>query len=148
MYSIICKAIEIDTLTQRRLTDLLAELNQLGIIEGTNVYQGRYGRKKIITNITSKEQTLETLYHDYHLKTIEEIPQSNFYKGLSFPVVIYISDFLRKTAFIDKNAYFISYRYLILIYPCHSYSTNYIYNLLIKVIKITLLTRKIVFLVP
>ena len=83
MYSIICKAIEIDTLTQRRVTDLLAELNQLGIIDGINVYQGRYGRKKIITNITSKEQTLETLYHDYHLKTIEEIPQSNFYKGLS-----------------------------------------------------------------
>lgn len=84
VYSIICKAIEIDTLTQRRVTDLLAELNQLGIIEGMNVYQGRYGRKKIITNITSKEQTLETLYHDYHLKIIEEIPQSNFYKGLNF----------------------------------------------------------------
>jgi Cdc6-like AAA superfamily ATPase len=60
-----CKAIEIDTLTQRRVTDLLAELNQLGIIKGINIYQGRYRRKKIITNITSK------------------IPQSNFYKGLS-----------------------------------------------------------------
>ena len=72
MYRILADKIGIVTLTQRRVTDLLAELNQLGIIEGVNVYQGRQGRKKIITKITSKEQALETLYQDYDLKTFSD----------------------------------------------------------------------------
>lgn len=78
-YRMLCDAIGIDTLTQRRMTDLLGELDQLGIIEGTIVFQGRYGRKKQITKITSKEHALETLYQDFRLKTIAYIPSSNFF---------------------------------------------------------------------
>jgi cell division control protein 6 len=78
-YRMLCDAIGIDTLTQRRMTDLLGELDQLGIIEGTIVFQGRYGRKKQITKITSKEHALETLYQDFRLKTIAYIPSNNFF---------------------------------------------------------------------
>src|SRR5665647_2831859 len=42
MYRILADKIGIVTLTQRRVTDLLAELNQLGIIEGVNVYPVSY----------------------------------------------------------------------------------------------------------
>jgi cell division control protein 6 len=78
VYSGLCDAMEIDVLTQRRITDLLAELNQLGIIEGINEFKGRYGRKKVITKITSKEHALEILFQDYRISTIKNIPASAF----------------------------------------------------------------------
>ncbi len=77
-YVKISKAVDIDILTQRRITDLLSELNQLGIIEGFNEFRGRRGRKKVITKITSKEKALETLYEDYRIAMIKGIPPSAF----------------------------------------------------------------------
>jgi cell division control protein 6 len=83
VYSAICKEVLIDALTQRRMTDLLAELDQLGIIEGTIVFKGRYGRKKQITRIASKDHMLETLYQDFNLKNIKDVPRSTFLKTLT-----------------------------------------------------------------
>jgi cell division control protein 6 len=83
VYSAICKEALIDSLTQRRMTDLLAELDQLGIIEGTIVFKGRYGRKKQITRIASKDHMLETLYQDFTLKNIKDVPRSTFLKTLT-----------------------------------------------------------------
>jgi len=77
-YTKIAKAIDADVLTQRRVTGLLMELGQLGIIEGFNEFRGRKGRKKIISNITSKEKALETLYEDFELKIIRNVPPSAF----------------------------------------------------------------------
>jgi cell division control protein 6 len=65
------------------MTDLLAELDQLGIIEGTIVFKGRYGRKKQITRIASKDHMLETLYQDFNLKNIKDVPRSTFLKTLT-----------------------------------------------------------------
>ncbi len=77
-YVKICKALDIDILTQRRVTGLLSELDQLSIVEGFNEFRGRKGRKKVITKITSKEKALETLYKDYKICLIEGMPQSSF----------------------------------------------------------------------
>lgn len=77
-YVKISKAIDIDSLTPRRVTDLLSELDQLEIIEGFNEFRGRKGRKKVITKITSKERVLETLYEDYWIAMIKNMPRSAF----------------------------------------------------------------------
>jgi cell division control protein 6 len=79
IYKQIAYEVGIDVLTQRRVTDLLSELDQLGIIEGINVFQGRYGRKKVITKIVSKDLALETLYTDFSLKQVEDLPSNRFF---------------------------------------------------------------------
>lgn len=77
-YTKISTALGIDVLTQRRVTDLLSELNQLCIIEGYNEFRGRKGRKKVITKITSKEQALITLYDDFEISAIKDMHPSVF----------------------------------------------------------------------
>jgi len=77
-YTKICQALDIDVLTQRRVTDLLSELDQLWIIEGYNEFRGRKGRKKVITKITSKERALETLYDDIEISEIRNMHPSLF----------------------------------------------------------------------
>ena len=48
------------------MNDLLSELNQLGIIEESKLFKGRYGRKKVVAKIASKDLKskifLRTLY--------------------------------------------------------------------------------------
>lgn len=78
VYKAICQDVGIDILTQRRMNDLLSELNQLGIIEESKLFKGRYGRKKVITKISSKELVLKTLYQDFHLSDIAGIPKRNY----------------------------------------------------------------------
>lgn len=78
VYKKLVKEMEVDTLTQRRVSDLLSELDQLGIVEGYNDFRGRHGRKKIITRIASREKALETLYSDYRIGMVKDIPPSRF----------------------------------------------------------------------
>lgn len=46
IYKEIAPAIELDVLTHRRITDLISELNMLGVINTRVVSRGRYGRTK------------------------------------------------------------------------------------------------------
>lgn len=78
VYRKLAHELGIDQLTQRRVTDLLSELSQLGIIDGFNDFRGRQGRKKVITKITSKNTALETIYRDYIFSEISEVPPSTF----------------------------------------------------------------------
>ena len=78
VYEKIAKALDIDVLTQRRVTDLLSELDQLGIIEGFNDFRGRKGRKKVISKITSKDKALDILYEDFRISMIKDINPSVF----------------------------------------------------------------------
>ncbi len=48
-YESVCKENGIKTLTQRRVSDLIAELDMLGIITANVISKGRYGRTKEIT---------------------------------------------------------------------------------------------------
>lgn len=81
VYKKIATAVDVDILTQRRVTDLLAELDQLGIIEGFNDFRGRHGRKKVITKITSKKTALETLYNDFWIGVVRDVTPSVFFRG-------------------------------------------------------------------
>ena len=48
-YQDLCKVLSIDILTQRRVGDLLNELDLLGMIKTAVISKGRYGRTRIIT---------------------------------------------------------------------------------------------------
>ncbi|HIG97113.1 MAG TPA: hypothetical protein HA230_02090 [Candidatus Aenigmarchaeota archaeon] len=48
MYANICKANNIKPLTQRRVSDLIGELDMLGVITAKVVSNGRYGRTRDI----------------------------------------------------------------------------------------------------
>ncbi len=48
VYLSLCRKIDQDTLTQRRITQIISELDQLGLITSNVVSHGRYGRSQII----------------------------------------------------------------------------------------------------
>ena len=53
VYTTLCEYIDLDSLTQRRVSDLINELDMLGIINAKVVSKGRYGRtKEIRLNVT------------------------------------------------------------------------------------------------
>ena len=54
LYQDICKDIKSEILTQRRVSDLISELDMLGIIHGKVISKGRYGRtREMYSNIPS-----------------------------------------------------------------------------------------------
>jgi cell division control protein 6 len=48
-YKELCKKVDMSVLTQRRITDLISELDMLGIIHARVISKGRYGRTREIT---------------------------------------------------------------------------------------------------
>ena len=67
VYSEIAKSLSLDTLTQRRVSDLIAELDMLGLINTTVISKGRYGRTKKIKLAVSKKQIGAILDDDVRL---------------------------------------------------------------------------------
>lgn len=82
MYKRMCNVLDIDILTQRRITDLLDELIQLRVIESDILYKGRYGRKKVILKVAEMNLTKETLLEDYRLKPIADTPKAELFSVL------------------------------------------------------------------
>lgn len=78
VYRLLCAVFSIDILTQRRVTDLTNELDQLGVINSTLQYKGRYGRSKKIMSVSSKSSSLEILLKDFRMQPIEKIPIEAF----------------------------------------------------------------------
>ncbi len=66
-----CNDIGSDILTQRRITDLISELDMLGIINAMVVSKGRYGRTKEISLSVPMSDTKGVLMEDYRLKPLE-----------------------------------------------------------------------------
>ena len=63
IYKDLCKKTRNDFLTQRRVADLISELDMLGIITARVISKGRYGRTREI-NPPSSEDILHTLQED------------------------------------------------------------------------------------
>lgn len=72
IYKQMCKIIGIEILTQRRVTDLISELDMLGILNATIVSKGRYGRTKEISLSVPSDSTRRVLFEDYRLKPLED----------------------------------------------------------------------------
>ena len=72
VYQRLCEEIDVDTLTQRRVTDLISELDMLGIVNAVVVSKGRYGRTKEISLSVPIDETEAVLLSDSRLSDIEE----------------------------------------------------------------------------
>ncbi len=70
VYRQLCHNIDMDILTQRRVTDLMSELDMLGILNAVVVSKGRYGRTKEISLSVPIDSTLDVLLDDYRLKPL------------------------------------------------------------------------------
>jgi cell division control protein 6 len=70
IYSSLCKHIEQEPLTQRRITQIISELDQLGLITSNVVSQGRYGRSQRIKITISPFTIKEALKDDLILSTL------------------------------------------------------------------------------
>lgn len=64
IYVSLCKQIEHDSLTQRRVTQIISELDQLGLITSNVVSHGRYGRSQIIKISVSYDTVTKALKDD------------------------------------------------------------------------------------
>jgi len=73
MYKQLCPLVEADFLTHRRITDLIAELDMLGILHTIVVSKGRYGRTKEINLSVYPAKLKGTLLQDYRLKVLNTV---------------------------------------------------------------------------
>ena len=73
IYKRLCGEIDADPLTQRRVTDLISELDMLGIANASVVSKGRYGRTKEITLSVPIDETEAVLMADSRLGDIEDV---------------------------------------------------------------------------
>jgi cell division control protein 6 len=60
-------------LTQRRVTDLISELDMLGIVNAVVVSKGRYGRTKEISLSVPTDKTEHVLLNDSRLSDLREV---------------------------------------------------------------------------
>ena len=76
IYTSICRELDVDPLTQRRISDLINELDMLGIINAKVVNLGRYGRTKKIRLAIHLAQLANMLDEDPQVSRIRNfIPQ-------------------------------------------------------------------------
>ena len=73
IYKRLCDEIDADILTQRRVTDLISELDMLGIVNAVVVSKGRYGRTKEINLSVPIDETEAVLETDSRLGDIENV---------------------------------------------------------------------------
>ncbi len=72
IYKRLCEEIDADVLTQRRVTDLISELDMLGIVNAVVVSKGRYGRTKEISLSVPTEETKAVLLSDSRLGSVDD----------------------------------------------------------------------------
>jgi cell division control protein 6 len=68
VYREVAKDLSLDILTNRRITDLVSELNMLGVINTRVVSKGRYGRTKEMWFDTTTQRIWEVLGKDQRLE--------------------------------------------------------------------------------
>jgi cell division control protein 6 len=73
IYKRLCEELDTDVLTQRRVTDLISELDMLGIVNAVVVSKGRYGRTKEISLSVPIEETRAVLMSDSRLGDIDDV---------------------------------------------------------------------------
>lgn len=73
IYRRMCGVIDIDVLTQRRITELITELDMLGIVNAIVVNRGRYGMTKEISLDTPPDRIYHMLSDDARLQPLTGI---------------------------------------------------------------------------
>ena len=78
VYSEFCGKLGLDMLTQRRVGDLVNELDMLGIINAKVESKGRYGRTKKIKLLVPQSQVKDVLEDDERIKSISSyVPKAS-----------------------------------------------------------------------
>jgi cell division control protein 6 len=72
-YRRLCNHLGMEALTQRRVTDLVSELDILGLINAVIVSKGRYGRTKEISLSVPEACVQPVLLEDFKLKSLADI---------------------------------------------------------------------------
>jgi len=70
IYKDLCKKTRTDSLTQRRVADLISELDMLGIITARVISKGRYGRTRDIKTSSSSGEIMKILQEDEVFKEL------------------------------------------------------------------------------
>lgn len=70
-YTRIAEIIYLNVLTQRRISDYLVELSNLGIIQSFNKYKGRMGRERNIDLLVSPEIIEKVIYKDFRFQSLK-----------------------------------------------------------------------------
>jgi len=70
IYKELCKKARYESLTQRRVTDLISELDMLGIITARVISKGRYGRTREIRMSSSTKELMNVLQEDEMFKEL------------------------------------------------------------------------------
>ncbi len=70
LYRFVCRRLGLEEVTQRRVSDIINELDMLGIINARVVSRGRYGKTRIIKLGVDKETLTEVLKEDIHVSEI------------------------------------------------------------------------------
>jgi cell division control protein 6 len=73
VYKRLCKNISLDVLTQRRISDLISELDSLGILSSKVISKGRYGRTKEIRIEVPPTGIRVVLTEDMRLRRLTDI---------------------------------------------------------------------------
>ena len=72
VYQTIAPSLQLDVLTHRRITDLISELNMLGVINTRVVSRGRYGRTKEMWFDSNTDKIREVVLKDPRLNGLKE----------------------------------------------------------------------------
>jgi cell division control protein 6 len=73
IYQDIAPSVELDVLTHRRITDLISELNMLGVINTRVVSRGRYGRTKEMWFDSNTSKIREVVLKDTRLNGLKDL---------------------------------------------------------------------------
>jgi cell division control protein 6 len=71
VYRALCRQSSLDILTQRRVSDLISELDMMGIINARIISKGRYGRTKEIVLSIPPMQVRAAIQEDYSIGNLE-----------------------------------------------------------------------------
>jgi cell division control protein 6 len=83
IYKVIAPTIDLDILTHRRITDLISELNMLGVINTRVVSRGRYGRTKEMWFDANTYKIWDVIMNDPRLNELRlETMDKNWVKSL------------------------------------------------------------------
>lgn len=74
IYEDLCQQIGLDVLTQRRVSDLISELDMLGIISAQIINKGRHGRTREIKLNIHPTQARAFIQEDYSIGSVEVLP--------------------------------------------------------------------------
>ncbi len=73
VYKNLCRRVGLDVLTQRRISDLISELDMLGIINSIVISKGRYGRTREIKLDVPIDDVKRVILEDCRLEALERV---------------------------------------------------------------------------